>query len=398
MILNTAKPYSKSSGNGLCPTALQTLKVYAFLFGLTLMPYAIADDQQQSKLDILQSNISELQKTLTARNEQQTDLETDLERVETEASTLNTSIRELSNNIKTVEKQLIGKQKEKANLEVNISGQNDTIIAQLRSAQKIGDQEPIKLLLNQEDPQKIARMFKYYDYFLQARSAKIEQYLTSVTALNDIIQSISSNKLELISAKDSLSKNQVNLKTNITQRENTLRKLQLAVANDEQKLTDLKRQRRELEALLNEVETAVADLILPTNSLPFTSRKGELEWPTKGKLAQRYGAKRNGPVQWQGWLIKVSAGAAVKTVHQGRIVFSNYLRGFGLLLIIDHGDGYMTLYGHNQELLKDTGDWVQTNEIIARAGNTGGLSAPALYFEIRSQGQPTNPKKWLQKS
>lgn len=398
MILNTAKPYSKSSGNGLCLTALQTLKVYAFLFGLTLMSYAIADDQQQSKLDILQSNISELQKTLTARNEQQTDLETDLERVETEASTLNTSIRELSNNIKTVEKQLIGKHKEKANLEVNISGQNDAIIAQLRSAQKIGDQEPIKLLLNQEDPQKIARMFKYYDYFLQARSAKIEQYLTSVTALNDIIQSISSNKLELISAKDSLSKNQVNLKTNITQRENTLRKLQLAVANDEQKLTDLKRQRRELEALLNEVETAVADLILPTNSLPFTSRKGELEWPTKGKLAQRYGAKRNGPVQWQGWLIKVSAGAAVKTVHQGRIVFSNYLRGFGLLLIIDHGDGYMTLYGHNQELLKDTGDWVQTNEIIARAGNTGGLSAPALYFEIRSQGQPTNPKKWLQKS
>lgn len=398
MIINTAKPYSKSSGNGLCPTALQTLKVYAFLFGLTLMPYAIADDQQQSKLDILQSNISELQKTLTARNEQQTDLETDLERVETEASTLNTSIRELSNNIKTVEKQLIGKQKEKANLEVNISGQNDAIIAQLRSAQKIGDQEPIKLLLNQEDPQKIARMFKYYDYFLQARSAKIEQYLISVTALNDIIQSISSNKLELISAKDSLSKNQVNLKTNITQRENTLRKLQLAVANDQQKLTDLKRQRRELETLLNEVETAVADLVLPTNSLPFTSRKGELEWPTKGKLTQRYGAQRNGPVQWQGWLIKVSAGAAVKTVHQGRIVFSNYLRGFGLLLIIDHGDGYMTLYGHNQELLKDTGDWVQTNEIIARAGNTGGLSAPALYFEIRSQGQPTNPKKWLQKS
>ena len=398
MIINTAKPYSKSSGNGLCPTALQTLKVYSFLFGLTLMPYAIANDQQQSKLDILQSNISELQKTLTARNEQQTDLETDLERVETEASTLNTSIRELSNNIKTVEKQLIGKQKEKANLEVNISGQNDAIIAQLRSAQKIGDQEPIKLLLNQEDPQKIARMFKYYDYFLQARSAKIEQYLISVTALNDIIQSISSNKLELISAKDSLSKNQVNLKTNITQRENTLRKLQFAVANDQQKLTDLKRQRRELETLLNEVETAVADLILPTNSLPFTSRKGELEWPTKGKLTQRYGAQRNGPVQWQGWLIKVSAGAAVKTVHQGRIVFSNYLRGFGLLLIIDHGDGYMTLYGHNQELLKDTGDWVQTNEIIARAGNTGGLSAPALYFEIRSQGQPTNPKKWLQKS
>ena len=88
----------------------------------------------------------------------------------------------------------------------------------------------------------------------------------------------------------------------------------------------------------------------------------------------------------------------MQSVHQGRVVFSNYLRGFGLMLIVDHGDGYMTLYGHNQELLKDTDDWVQTNETIARTGNTGGLSTPALYFEIRSQGKPTNPKMWLQKS
>lgn len=148
-------------------------------------------------------------------------------------------------------------------------------------------------------------MFKYYDYFLEARSKKIEEYLVNVTALTDIIQSINSNKLELVAAKDALFANQQNLNTSITQRESTLAKLRLAVADDQQKLTQLQRQRRELEALLNAVEAAVADLVLPTNALPFTSRKGQLQWPTKGKLAQKFGARRSGPVRWQGWLINV---------------------------------------------------------------------------------------------
>lgn len=378
--------------------ALHTAVYWVGLLGLLLLSSLSEADQNQLELERLQSTIAELQSILTTQSEQQTSLEADLKRVETEAGQIKASIRELTNNIKTAEKQLTGKKKQKDSLKNNIDAQSDAIIEQLRSAQKIGDREPIKLLLNQEDPQKIARMFKYYDYFLEARSKKIEEYLVNVTALTDIIQSINSNKLELVAAKDALFANQQNLNTSITQRESTLAKLRLAVADDQQKLTKLQRQRSELEALLNAVEAAVADLVLPTNALPFTSRKGQLQWPTKGKLAQKFGARRSGPVRWQGWLINVTAGAAVQSVHQGRVVFSNYLRGFGLMLIVDHGDGYMTLYGHNQELMKDTGDWVQTNETIARTGNTGGLSTPALYFEIRSQGKPTNPKMWLQKS
>jgi septal ring factor EnvC (AmiA/AmiB activator) len=397
--MTVAKPLPKYLHNGPKVAALHKVVLCVSLTVLLLLPPNVsAADQKQLELERLQLTITELQKNLTTQSEQQANLEADLKRVETEAGQINASIREFTNNIKIAEKQLVTKQKQKSSLQKNIDAQSGAIIEQLRSAQKIGDQEPIKLLLNQEDPQKIARMFKYYDYFLEARSTKIDEYLVNVTALTDIIQSINSNKLDLIAAKDALFANQQNLKTSITQRENTLEKLRLAVDDDQQKLSKLQRQRRELEALLNAVEAAVADLVLPTNALPFTSRKGQLQWPTKGKLAQKFGARRSGPVRWQGWLINVKAGAAVQSVHQGRVVFSNYLRGFGLMLIIDHGDGYMTLYGHNQELLKDTGDWVRTNETIARTGNTGGLSTPALYFEIRSQGQPTNPKMWLQKS
>ena len=197
--------------------ALYKAVYWVGLLGLLLLPSLSAADQNQLELERLQSTIAELQSILTTQSEQQTSLEADLKRVETEAGQINASIRELTNNIKTAEKQLVGKKKQKDSLKNNIDAQSDAIIEQLRSAQKIGDREPIKLLLNQEDPQKIARMFKYYDYFLEARSKKIEEYLVNVTALTDIIQSINSNKLELVAAKDALFANQQNLNTSITQ-------------------------------------------------------------------------------------------------------------------------------------------------------------------------------------
>ena len=241
----------------------------------------------------------------------------------------------------------------------------------------------------------MARMFKYYDYLLSARAEKIDEYSANVDKLSKIIQSINKNKLELIASNKALTLKNKALKLRITDRANTLKKLQLALADDAKRLNKLQTQRSNLEDILNAVEEAVSDLVLPTNSQPFASRKGKLSWPAAGKLLKRYGSRRSGPMRWKGWLIDVKAGAPVKAIHQGRVVFSNYLRGFGLLLILDHGDGYMTLYGHNQELLKDTGDWVQSNEQIARVGNTGGLTRSALYFEVRSQGKPANPKLWL---
>ena len=114
-------------------------------------------------------------------------------------------------------------------------------------------------------------------------------------------------------------------------------------------------------------------------------------------MAHSFGSKRSGSLRWDGWLIGAKIGEPVAAVHDGQVIFSNYMRGFGLLIILNHGDGYMSLYAHNEELLKDTGDWVLSNESIARAGDTGGLDKPALYFEIRKKGQPSDPKKWLGK-
>ena len=377
------------------PSLFWLQKVLLIVVTLLCFTLTANADDNQKKLEDLKKTIAELQRSLSAQNKEKTELEISLKAVEVEASNLSANIRSLHVKITREEAELKDKAAEKHELEQSINQQSDAIIEQLRSAHKLGDQEPVKLLLNQEDPKKMARMFKYYDYLLSARAEKIDEYSANVDKLSKIIQSINKNKLELIASNKALSLKNKALKLRITDRANTLKKLQLALADDAKRLNKLQTQRSNLEDILNAVEEAVADLVLPTNSQPFASRRGKLSWPATGKLLKRYGSRRSGPMRWKGWLIDDKAGAPVKAIHQGRVVFSNYLRGFGLLLILDHGDGYMTLYGHNQELLKDTGDWVQSNEQIARVGNTGGLTRSALYFEVRSQGKPANPKLWL---
>ena len=373
-------------------------RVVGIFIALLLNSIAIADGSTQVELSRLKQTIATLEKTLATNSEQQSEIETELVQVEIEASKITTSMRLIRQKIGAAENKIAVKEKNKIAIERRITLQNSAITEQIRAAHKLGDQEPIKLLLNQEDPKAISRMFKYYDYFLDARGKKIEEYLADVKALTKVIEDINKNKLELVASKKYLSLQQENLAIQVTKRTLALDKMQLTMADDKKRLRGLRKQRGQLELLLNAVQQAVEDLVLPSQSQSFVSRKGELRWPLNGRVAHRFGSARNGPIKWQGWLINANAGAEVKSVHQGRVVFSNYLRGFGLLLIIEHGNGYMTLYGHNQELLKDTGDSVQTNEVVARAGNTGGLDKSALYFEIRSQGKPANPKKWMAKS
>jgi len=376
---------------------LWALSILALNLIVPLDYVSAADDQQQARLEKLDRSISKLEKKLRSRDKQKDSLQNELKKVEVEASQLKGNLRKLGKEIRTVVAELSILRHQETDLQARIVQQADVIAEQIAAAHKLGDQEPIKLLLNQENPQQLARMFKYYDYFLQARSEKITSYMNDVESLTEVIARISSQQLALKRSQSDLKSGQEKLRGRVAKRSVTLKQLDASLVSDKKKLGSLQRERSELEEILSAVEEAVADMTLPSNYKPFLSRKGKLSWPLKGRVAHSYGSQRSGELRWEGWLISASAGTAVNAVHNGRIVFSNYLRGFGLLAIVDHGDGYMTLYAHNQELLKDTGDWVQSNELVARAGNTGGLNKPALYFEIRSQGKPADPKVWLEK-
>ncbi|MDG1819690.1 MAG: peptidoglycan DD-metalloendopeptidase family protein [Porticoccaceae bacterium] len=356
-------------------------------------------EKEKQKLDNLKRAISSLEKRLDKRNQEKNILVNQLKKVELEAAKTGKSIRQLNSQINRRNKKLSSLEKQKKDLQQDIKNQNAAISEHLAAAYKLGDQEPIKLLLNQEDPQQLSRLFKYYGYFLDARNKKIETYVSDVEKLSTLVTEVTQQKLLLDSSKKELVRDQNQFLVISKRRSAALNKLNISLQSDQSKLNKLIAERAELEELLNTVEVAVSEMNIapPPSQQSFVSQKGLLQWPLKGRVAHSYGSKRSGTLRWEGWMIGAKSGQSVNAVHDGQVIFSNYLRGFGLLIILNHGDGYMTLYAHNKELLKDTGDWVLSSESIARAGDTGGLDKPALYFEIRKKGQPADPKAWLGK-
>lgn len=357
----------------------------------------IADSEQQAQLTELKQAISTLESKLQRQRGEKDNLQQQLKTIELEASRVNSTIRQSRAEIADTERELAELAETKQQLRRDIAQQSSAIAEQIRVTHKTGSEEPIKLLLNQQDPQKLARVFKYYDYLLAARSQKIERFKADIDQLTALEETINKHKITLAKSKKTLEAERKALVATLDNRTATLQQVQQQLLSGRQQLLNLRAQRDELQALINTVERAAAKLVPPTDYPSFSSSKGKLRWPVKGSVSQGFGSRRAGDLRWQGLLIKAKSGNPVKAVHHGRVVFSNYLRGFGLLIIVDHGDGYMSLYAHNEVLLKDTGAWIQSDEIVARAGDTGGLTSPALYFEIRRQGSPVDPIRWLRR-
>jgi len=367
---------------------------------LLLLPLqATAAEDEKTKLADLKSAISSLEKQLNKRDKNKNKLVAELKDNEIAASASSKKIRQLNQKINTRGAKLVDLGRQQGELKAGIKKQNSAVSEQLATAYKMGSQEPIKLLLNQEDPQQLARLFKYYNYVLDARNEKIAQYIGDIEQLSALQTQVVEERRLLDSAKAELQQDQQQLLANNKRRQTTLQQLNASLQSDKSKLDKLLKQRSALEELLKNVRGVVKKMALttPPGGQSFASQKGALSWPLKGKVAHSFGSKRSGSLRWDGWLIGAKVGEPVAAVHDGQVIFSNYMRGFGLLIILNHGDGYMSLYAHNEELLKDTGDWVLSSETIARAGDTGGLNQPALYFEIRKEGQPADPKKWLGK-
>ena len=365
---------------------------------LCLSAYGFAEDHHhESELKQLKKNIFALEKKLHAQRKEKGEVQTQIEIIEIDSHQLSQNIRSLQDEITSASQKLKKLTAEKNTLEMRIANQRQAIAQHIRSAYKTGSEEPLKLFLNQQDPQKLARTLKYYDYLLKARSQKVSQFTADINQLDITAANIKTTKKDLANSKKLLEVDRNKLADKVKKREKILATLNKSLVADNSKLAEYQKQRKQLENLIKSVKQA-AKKIAPAKDYPsFISRKGKLKWPLKGKLSKRFGTPRGGDLFWEGWLISAQEGTAIKSIHQGRVVFSNYLRGFGLLVIIDHGAGYMSLYAHNKELISATGDWIQSGEIIARTGNTGGIVDTALYFEIRENGMPVNPKTWLSK-
>ena len=369
---------------------------------LALLPVISAQAEQsvsqveiEARLKALEKEISNYKETLDSTQGQKSEIEATLERNEQ-------GINKLINEIDTIEKELdttndkvsslTEKQKELLTVK---SEQQYYIEQQVRAAYEIGSQEYLKVLLNQEDPNEIARMLTYYDYFNQARSRQIESYNLTLLDLDRVTQELAEETVVLESQRRALGAQQKSLTSVQKEKQMTLKALINQISTTGSALLKLEQDRGRLEQLLDKLEESLANLDAPRSAQPFAGMQGKLLLPVEGRISHRFGNQRNqGKLRWHGIFINAAEGESVYAVHYGRVVFSDWLRGFGLLMIISHGEGYMSLYGHNQALFRETGDWVSAGEVIAAVGDSGGQDKTGLYFEIRIDGKPNNPQNW----
>lgn len=273
--------------------------------------------------------------------------------------------------------------------------QQDLIAGYVKGAWMTGNEEYLKLVLNLEDPRQSARMVSYYRYFSAARADRIAAFNRTQEELVLVADAIVATTVLLELQQMTLAVEQESLTASQLQRQEILAELDADLASRDAELRQLERDKIEIELLFNELQNSLADIPLDDEREPFANRKGHLIWPLVGSLINAFGTKHSlGDLTWEGVTIGATSGADIRAIHHGRVIFADWFNTSGLLLIIDHGDGYMSLYAHNQELFKTVGEWVASGDVIAAAGNTGGQREPSLYFEIRRNGRAENPANW----
>jgi septal ring factor EnvC (AmiA/AmiB activator) len=283
---------------------------------------------------------------------------------------------------------------EKRAREAQLDQNRDALAGQLRAAYAIGRQEPLKLLLNQEDPALAGRMFVYYSYFGHARAGQIRLIADDVTRLSQLETELEAQDQKLAELEKEQRAQLGELEHARERRSVVLANLESASHTRAQNLERLRSQQSGLEKLVRELRAAMERFPVEGNDA-FTRLRGKLAWPVSGRLVARFGEARAGGVRWDGVLVETERGTPVKAVCQGRVIYADWLPGLGLLAIVDHGDGYLSLYGHNERLYKAAGEHVATGDTIASAGDSGGSSRPELYFEIRKGGKPVDPRPWF---
>jgi septal ring factor EnvC (AmiA/AmiB activator) len=377
---------------------LPLLLISLFTVGSSQSTWAEDEQVARQKLTELAAEMQSLRKLTTQFKADRSELQTALSKAEHQIGQLNREIRNTGQRLRAQQHKLSKLQEDRQALQLKKQQQQSLIEQQIRAAYQLGQENKLKVLLSQEKPEELNRMLAYYDYFNSARLQEIEDYTAIIEQLDAIEPEINATTLELNASRQALQQQHRSLSDSKAVRQRHLAKINAALLDNEQQLKQMLSDRRHLEELLSAMEETIANLTIP-NDQPFKLRKGKLPWPVKGRLAQRFGKYRSGgKLRWEGVILKAVEGSEVQAIHHGRVIFADWFRGSGLLVILDHGDGYMSLYAHNQSLLIETGEWVNAGDNIATVGNSGGRQQAGLYFEIRHNGKPSNPQQWCKRS
>jgi len=388
-------------------TSAPRARCAAVLLGLTLYCQATLEvngasptgpdlEARQRKLQDLQTRIETIQAGLRQTEAQKDSLSQALQQAEesvgvasADVRTAEAAIEEVVDRIGVIEAQRVVRQDEVEKLR--------TVLArQLRAAYVLGRQQQLKLLLSQEDPGQIGRLLGYYDYLSRSRVERIQVITQNLDKLQQLEQELEQQRAAAAALRQTKAQNLRLQEQALSARRQALAALNAELRARGSELQRLEEDERSLQVLVKQLQEALAALAQARQRRQFAEQKGQLPWPVDGDVVAKFGSKRPaGDLRWRGLLIKAPEGQPVRAVHAGRVVFSDWLRGFGLLLILDHGDGYLSVYAHNLALYRQAGQEVMAGEVIAAVGNSGGQERSGLYFEIRHRGQAIDPAGWL---
>lgn len=271
----------------------------------------------------------------------------------------------------------------------------ERLSAQLRLIHRQGTPSGLQLLLNQQDPRRLRRHLAYHGHLSRQRLALIEDLQGLQQSLIEDRRDLERELARLAELEASQIETAARIEQERAKRDRALREIDERIATGSERIDELRRDAEELEALIEELAQALKAVPMDVEVPSILDLAGTLAPPLEGRLVQSFGDPRGGEMRWAGWLMEAPAGAQVRAIAHGRVAYADWLRGYGMLAIIDHGDGVMSLYGHNETLLKDVGSWVNPGDVIASVGRSGGADRDALYFEIRRDGEPVDPSDWL---
>lgn len=377
---------------------IQVLLLLSLLFtgASSLAQDPAREAETQAKITELQRQIAAMQRKIDQQQGEKNTLQKRLQATETELGRISNSLKAVETAIEQELPKLAALDRERKRLDAEVDMEEARMTGELRNLWALQQGGSLRVLFGDQGPDQLARNLAYYRLLLTSRSEAITQFTALLDAVAENAKALQASQRRLAQQRETLEQQRASTVALQAERKATLASIEKSLTSDNARMARMEADAARLSNLLEELRRTLEELDTPTSYKPFTQAKGKMPLPLGGRPSNRFGGKRNaGNMRWRGWLIPARSGSDVKAIHHGRVVYADWLRGQGLLLIIDHGEGYLSLYGHNRSLQREVGDWVGPGDVIATVGASGGAESPALYFEIRHKGEPINPGQWL---
>ena len=360
-----------------------------------MFPASAQQETTESQLAAINDSIGQIENWLQQARSQLSGEEVALAELNQRIDTINSQIADNQHNIGLLGAELSTLTQQQGTLLADSAAQRDVVARALRASYIGGNNSQLQLLLTQQDPSTAQRMLVYFSAFNEERLRQIRRFQQTLTQLAQTGDEITRAQSTLAQSNTALATQRQQLERSQQARSDLIARLNADMASRRNELEQLLADRAHLQELIDEINRIIVDIPSPEDATPFAETSGQLPWPVNGALLARFGDDYGGRLQRQGIIIGADTGSPIRAVHNGRVVFADWLRGSGNLIVVDHGNSYISLYAHVQSFTKTTGDWVNRSEALAVSGSDAGNGSPGLYFEIRQNSRTLNPQDWL---